>query len=257
MLSKHNQILLLIGGLAVAASLTILGVFVATDAERSAIQSETERSMELQSVGDELAASLRDQQEAVLAYLVSGDPASVSRYAAAIATERGSIETIRAGVNGQPVLAAAFDKVTSASTAWRTDFGDPAILAVRDGTVAEREAAGRAAVNSHDDVQIATSELITALDGVDQTLHLRTNALNVDRTLATALGVAFELVAAAVSLLFVRRYGRTLERDAASASVLNRFTEVTTFSIDDAAVARSNPRRSDSWSPPMRPSPTS
>jgi diguanylate cyclase (GGDEF)-like protein len=239
-LSKHNQILTLIGGLAVTASLTILAVFVATDAERSAIQAETERSMGLQRVGDDLAASLRDQQEAVLAYIVAGDPASVARYAAAIGTEQASVATIRAAVDGRPAIEAAIDKVAAASDAWRTAFGDPAILAVRSGTIAEREAAGRAAVNTHDGAQTATSDLITALDGVDQTLHLRTNALNVDRTLATALGVAFELGAAVVSLVFVRRYGRTLERDAASASLLNRFTEVTTFAIDDQAVARSN-----------------
>ena len=127
-----------------------------------------------------------------------------------------------------------------ASDAWRTTFAGPAIEAERSGINADRDAARRATVHAHDPVQSASSDLITALDAVDLDLHDRTNDLNITRTLATGIGVAFVLLAAGISLWFVRRYGLTLEREAGRASVLNRFTEVTTFAVDDQAVAASN-----------------
>jgi diguanylate cyclase (GGDEF)-like protein len=239
-LSAHNRILLLIGGLAVAASLTILLGFAGTDAGRAAIQAETETSMELRSAGDDLAAALRDEQESVSAYILSNEPSSLAGYEQAVRDEKGAIGQIQAGLVSQPVIAEALDRVSAASAAWRAEVGEPAIEAMRRGTSAEREAAGRAMVHAHDAVQTATSQLIGALDAVGLGLQQRTNNLNDTRTLATALGVAFELFAAGASLWFVRRYGLTLERDAGRASVLNRFTEVTTFAADDEAVAASN-----------------
>lgn len=240
MLSAHNRILLLIGGLAVAATLTIQLVFVVTDAGRAAIQTEINRSTERQTASYDLAAALHDEQEGVSDYLLGGDSSSLSRYQAAVRDEQGAIDRMRAGVAGEPAIADAVDKVSAASTAWRTDFGEPAIDAALSGTGAERQVAGRLTVQSNEVVQAEMVDLASALDAVDLDLHQQTIALNDTVTLATELGVAFELLAAGVSLLFVRRYGLKLERSAGRASVLNRFTEATTFAADDEAVATLN-----------------
>ena len=240
MLSAHNRILLLIGGLALAATLTIQVVFVTTDAGRARIEAESERSIERQGAGDDLAASLRDQQESVSGYVLGGDPASLARYEAAVGAEKAAVDLIRAGLADQPAIDDALDHVSLASAAWRTDFGEPAIEAVRTGTSAEREAAGLLIVHTHESVQAETAKLVAALDAVDLDLHEQTLALNSIRTVAVELGVAFELLAAVISLWYVRRYGLKLERDARRASVLNRFTEVATFAIDDEAVAAAN-----------------
>ena len=58
--------------------------------------------------------------------------------------------------------------------------------------------------------------------------------------MATAIGLAGLLVAAAIALWLIRRYGRALELEAMHAGVLNRFTEVTSFASDDTAIAASN-----------------
>ena len=42
------------------------------------------------------------------------------------------------------------------------------------------------------------------------------------------------------ALWLIRRFGRALERDAMHAGILNRFTEVTSFAVDDTAIAASN-----------------
>ena len=240
MLSAHNRILLLLGGLAIAATLTIQLVFVVTDAGRAAIEVKVEDSIVRQKAGDDLAAALRDEQEGVSDYLLGGDPSSLSRYQAAVRAEEAAIERIRAGVAGEPAIAEALDKVSVASAAWRTDFGEPAIDAALSGTSAERQVAGRLTVQSNEAVQAETAELVNSLDSVDLDLRGQTTALNRTRALAIELGVAFEVLAAGISLLFVRRYGLKLDGVAGRASVLNRFTEATTFAADDEAVATLN-----------------
>jgi diguanylate cyclase (GGDEF)-like protein len=239
-LSAHNRILLLLGGLAVTATLTIQVVFVVTDAARATIQAESERSFERQSAGDDLAVALRDEQEGVSDYLLGGDPSSLARYEAAVRLELEAVGRIRADVAAYSTIADAVDKVSAASGAWRNDFGQPAIAAALSGTSEQRQAAGRLTVQSNEAVQGETAELVSALDAVDLDLHEQTLALNGTRAMAIELGVAFEVLAAGISLLFVRRYGLKLTRDAGRASVLNRFTEATTFAADDEAVATLN-----------------
>jgi diguanylate cyclase (GGDEF)-like protein len=239
-MSLHNRILVLIGGLALMASLTILVVFVTTDGERAAIQTALDHSAELQVEGDDYAAAIREESESIDDYLLSGDDESLTRYRAALEAETAAAEAIRAGTVGGADLTEALDKATAATAAWRTAFADPAIAAVKAGSATARAAIAQAAVSDQDDAQEHASALIVGLDAVDADLGGRTNALNQGRALATGFGVTFQLVAAAISLLFVRRYGRRLERDAAQSSVLNRFTEVTTFAVGDEDVARSN-----------------
>ena len=238
--SLHNRILLLIGGLALAASLSILVVFVTTDGERAAIQTELDSSAQLQVEGDDYAAAMREESESIDDYLLSGEPESLDRYRAARDAETAAAEAIRIGVVGNAELTQALEKATAATAAWRTAFADPAIAAVESGSAAARAAIAKAAVSDQDDAQELASALIVALDAVDAGLGARTEALNHDRAIATVFGVTFQLVAAAISLFFVRRYGRRLERDAAQSSVLNRFTEVTTFAVGDEDVAKSN-----------------
>jgi len=239
-LSPHNRILLLIGGLALVATLTIQAVFLVTDEQRVNIETQADRSVERRGVGDGLADALRDEQASVANYLLAADPASLALYRQASAQEKVALDQIRADAADQPTITDALDNLAAASAAWRTDFGDPAIDAVRNGTSAERAAAGQALVHTNEAVQAATAELVTALDAVDLDLHAQTIALNGVRSTAIELGVAFELLAAVVSLWFVRRYGLRLAREAGQASVLNRFTEVTTFAVDDEAVAEAN-----------------
>jgi diguanylate cyclase (GGDEF)-like protein len=238
--SLHNRILFLIGGLALAASLSVAVVFVTTDGERASIQAATTASAALQVEGDDLASAIREQSEDIDGYLLSGDPESLARYHQAEEAENAAVDAIRQGLRADLAENGALDEVVAATDAWRATFAAPAIASVTGGSAAARAAVAQAAVRGQDKAQEAVGAPILAIDSLDLRLGARTDALNQDRAIATALGVTFQLIAAGISLLFVRRYGRRLARDAAQSSVLNRFTEVTTFAVGDEDVARSN-----------------
>ncbi len=239
-MSLNNQILVLIGGLALAASLTVLAVFVATDGERGAIQAASDASGRLQVEGDTYNNAMREESEAIDDYLLSNDDASLTRYREAGAVGAAAAEVIRGASRDDPAIAEALTDAVSALARWRTAYAEPAIMSLVIGTAASRAAIAKAAVSDLDEAERTGSALIVALDAHALELNARTNALNTGRAIGTGLGVTFQLFAAGVSLVFVRRYSRRLERDAARSSVLNRFTEVTTFAIDDEDVARSN-----------------
>jgi diguanylate cyclase (GGDEF)-like protein len=123
--------------------------------------------------------------------------------------------------------------------------------------------------------------LITKIADAEADLQVRDEALTRTRALAVAFGIIVMLLAAAASLVLVRRWitaplGRllataglveagavipfvterndeighlarsleamrsTLQHDVDRSGILNRFTEVTTFAVDDAAVAAAN-----------------
>ena len=64
------------------------------------------------------------------------------------------------------------------------------------------------------------------------------------RPLTTMVGTVFAFIvlilAFGIALVVVRRFGHALERDANESSVLNKFTEVTSFASDDSEVAATN-----------------
>jgi diguanylate cyclase (GGDEF)-like protein len=64
--------------------------------------------------------------------------------------------------------------------------------------------------------------------------------LSVTRTAATAFGLGVLVLSAVLSLWLVRRFGRTLEKDALRSGILNQFTEAISFAADDTAVAKAN-----------------
>ena len=129
---------------------------------------------------------------------------------------------------------------TESAPRWRSTFAAPAIAAIQSGSETDKGAIADAAVHDQDDVQAAAGDLVVRLDAVDTGIRDQTASLNQSRAIATGVGVGIQLLAALISLLFVSRYGKRLERDAGQSNVLNRFTEVTTFAADDEAVARSN-----------------
>jgi diguanylate cyclase (GGDEF)-like protein len=238
--SSHRRILLLIGSLAAIASLTIVAVFVVTDGERATLQAADERSSQIQADGDDLSEAIREQSEAIDDFLLTTDAEAVTRYLGATADESAAIAALNTDDVGDPGIHDALALVETESARWRSTFAEPAIAAARSGSPSALASIADVAVHDQDDVQSATSELVAKLDAVDAGLRSQQEALNQRRAIATGIGVGIQLLAAMISLVFVRRYGKRLERDAGQSSVLNRFTEVTTFAADDEAVARSN-----------------
>ena len=86
-------------------------------------------------------------------------------------------------------------------------------------------------------VHLAIALLETEVGNNSARLDVRDEGLTDARTLATMAGLAATLLTVVTSLWFVRRYGRELELDIRRSDVLNRFTEATTFAVDDQGVA--------------------
>lgn len=93
---------------------------------------------------------------------------------------------------------------------------------------------------NHEAIDAAGELLAERIAEVDLALRRRGDDLEAARTAATIVSLAVMLLGSGGALLLIRRFGQVLERDAMHAGILNRFTEVTSFAVDDSAIAASN-----------------
>ncbi|MEA2630525.1 MAG: hypothetical protein QOE66_744, partial [Chloroflexota bacterium] len=107
----------------------------------------------------------------------------------------------------------ALAAVAAENTAWRTSIADPVVAAMQRGSSEAVNAAIQVRGHERETSQDVSSQLLLQIDATASALAVRSDALNQLRVQATAFGVAAELAAACLSLLFVRRYGRTVGRD--------------------------------------------
>ena len=94
---------------------------------------------------------------------------------------------------------------------------------------------------------MTTMPSVQALDRVDRSMARATAELDRQESgvaTTTMVGTVFAFIvlilAFGIALIVVRRFGHALERDANESSVLNKFTEVTSFASDDSEVAATN-----------------
>jgi diguanylate cyclase (GGDEF)-like protein len=135
------------------------------------------------------------------------------------------------------VALAAFQAV---SKEWRDHIAAPAIRAVPAGDVNALAAYRELAPNDRAAIEGAIERLDRVLVRGHDAIEAR-RAANAGATIiGVVVGFGFMLTAFFVAIVAVRRFGRALERDTRDASVLNRFTEVTSFADDDRQVAAAN-----------------
>lgn len=279
--SIRGRVSLLVAGMAVLASVVIGIGYVATEQERIDVQQDGRTVSQLYDLATQLTDAIHDQEAAIDDHLVLESDEAVARYRQSLAIEDRVAERIRADAGEFPDVIAATASIVGTSEAWRQKFAEPAIAAVASGS---RERIDRIIqqVSSDQEPTIAGIDLLVArLNAAQASVSDRDEELARTRALAGGLGIAGMLLAAAASLLLVRRWvtrpldrlletandvqagrsapfrserddeigrlGGALERmrlalqgDAERSSVLNRFTEVTTFSGDDTAVAKAN-----------------
>ena len=212
-MTPHNRVLLLVGGAAVIASLAIAAVFIQTDAAGAKLQADEAAARSLQVLGDQLVNEVHEQNEALDEYLLSADPGPLARYRQAVTDETRTAGEIRAGAGNLSGVTDALARVAAENDAWRATVADPAIAAVQSGSIQAIRAAVQSEIEDTGATHVATSQLESQIDAVGDELGVRSDALNGLRVAATAFGVAIELLAAGLSLWFVRRYGLTVARD--------------------------------------------
>jgi diguanylate cyclase (GGDEF)-like protein len=246
--TNRNRMLLLIGVLAVVASLMSIALsYGVTESERQAVQKDAQRASDLLGLAGKLAGTVSAEHAAVDAYIISSDPGALTRYNAAVSSEAQIAGQIAADAVDLPNVLTELHSLADGMVNWRASFAGPTISAVgRSDSVALR-ALAPAALNDDQPIQAALSDLFAQIESVAATVRQRDGALNVARTAGTLVSLAVMFLAALIALWFVRRYGRELERtheaikaEAERSGVLNRFTEVTAFAVDDTALAAYN-----------------
>ena len=242
-LSPQHRILAVIGGLIVVAFVVIAASYALTEGERADLQADVQTLDALQSDVTQLTAAARNQELSVDEYVLSAGPTTLGDYRAAVDDEIRLVAAIRTSAAELPAIQAAVGNVSGASAAWRSDFAEPTITAVStNGSGAMNLFVGRYAIGlsgahrTHDEL----NALANQLDQANANIYARTSGLSAARTAGTAVGLGALLAAAASALFLMRRYGNALEQVASRADILNRFTEITVFAPDDAAIAASN-----------------
>jgi diguanylate cyclase (GGDEF)-like protein len=239
-LSKNDRVLSLIALLATASFVVGGIVAVVTGDQAATLEAAQGQLSALRQLTDDLTASIRRQQSALDDHVFSRTTATHQRLTDAVERERASSVLIPDATAGLPDVRATLDALEAASADWYSRVAIPAVAAVqvRD-TVALASYAARAG-EDHALVDVAIERASRALDRVAVALGTRRATDDAAQTVGIVVAFGFLALAFGGALVVVRRFGRALEREARQASVLNQFTEVTSFATGDAEVASSS-----------------
>jgi len=282
--SVRNRLFFVIAGMALLSTLSISAVYIATEAERSDVRLDGRAAAGLYDQTVRLSNAIRDQEAAVDDYLLAGTPDTKERYLSAVDSESRVEEAIRElalEMDEYPGVMDAFSLLVRDSSTWREGFAQPAITAVDSGSKVQVARMIDRVARDHDQTLMRLDGLIVELATAQAGINARDDSLSETRSTAVLVGVGLMMLAAAASLVLVRRWvadplgrllttaglveaganvpfvterddeiGRlgsaleemrsALQQDVDRSSILNRFTEVTTFAADDAAVASAN-----------------
>ena len=239
-ISKNNRVLGLIAFMA-ASSFVVGGVVaVITTGEASELSADLSHLTDLRILEQKLAYALRDEEAGLDDYVLSRNTTALGRYGESVSIESQIVERLREETSDLPRLRSSLDRMVTASLAWQSQVAAPVIAAVAaDDRLA---VAGFVAQSPHDHaaVESGIESLDAELVAASEDLGKRQATATTTMMVGTGLAFGFLAVAFGVALVAVRRFGHALELDARQASVLNRFTEVTSFANDDHEVAATN-----------------
>ncbi len=212
--TSNDRVLLVIGAAIVLAAVWIAAVYVRAGALSAAIQADVATARSLHTLGDQLMTDVQRQHEELGKYLMSADSDTLAQYWQAVAGEHRVTGQIEASAGSLAGIAAALADVSAESSQWRTSVARPAIIAADGDSIVRRDGAIRSTIEAPATNRSAVNDFVRQIDVVEADLGARAEALQRFRIQATGLGVVTELVAACLSLWYVRRYGLRIARDA-------------------------------------------
>jgi diguanylate cyclase (GGDEF)-like protein len=239
-LSKGNRVLALIGVMA-AASFAVGGaVYAVTSDDADALDAAKAHLATVRGVAEDLMTSISAEQAALDDYVFSHTAGNLRQFNEAIAREQAAMEALRRVDAGDLDVVSGIKAVEAASIDWRGRVASPAVAAVGLGDNAALDRFAALAGEDHASIDAAEASMRIEMDRAVQDLTQQQAATAGVTIVGTIAAFVFLAVAFGVAMFAVRRFGRALERDARDASVLNRFTEVTSFASDDREVAAAN-----------------
>jgi len=234
-LSAHNRVLVMVGGLGLATALSIGLAFVYIEGQDEVLNKGFDTDEVLQGLTFDLSDASRGREESLVEYILRRDPAALARYQAATRAEAVASREIRNVAADMPEILVALTVVDTASDQWEQIVAEPALASI-EGQVGTYHAEN-VPFQRLERVGLAIALLATEVGNNSAGLDVIDESVSNARTLATQGGLAATFFTLVISLWFVGRYGRELQADIKRSDVLNRFTEATTFAVDDRGVA--------------------
>ena len=212
-MTPHNRVLAFVGGIALIASFAVGAVLFQTTGAESVLQADQSSAHTVDALGDRLLVAVREQQDALDDYILSHDPQALERYRAAEAEEALIADRVGSSAAHLAGVEAALIAVDADNDAWRSSIAEPVIAAMTSGRGSAAAEAIAVRVEQQETSQGVAAGLVKATDDAALDLARRSDALSSLRVTASVAGVTIELLAAGLSLLFVRRYGVRVARD--------------------------------------------
>ena len=234
-LSAHNRVLAMVGGLGLAAALSVGLAFLYIQGQDEVLNVGFDTDEVLQGLTFDLSDASRGREESLLEYILSAEPAALARYKAATEAEAVASRELRQVAADLPEILVALTEVDTASDQWEKIVVEPSLASIEDqvGVYHAENVPWQRLERIGPAIELLATEVDNNSAGLDVIDESVTNA----RTLTTMGGLAATFLTLFISLLFVGRYGRRLQADIGRSDVLNRFTEATTFAVDDRGVA--------------------
>ena len=238
--SSRNRVVAAVAIVAVTAIVIVAVAYAITEAMRLQIEADSQAQDVAQLQAARLGASIEQQQASIGAYLLSGQPNRVEAYRQAVTQQLSLTGGIADALVAFPAVNATLSSLTAATAAWRSSVADRAIAAVQQGDAATKAALIENSQPGLDaTMHSAVAALNTELVATGESIRQRAASLATIRALTMLVGLGMLLVAAALALWLISRFGLALEGEAQRSSVINRFAEATNFAADDRAVAAS------------------
>ena len=207
--SVRNRLFLVIASMAVLSSLAIGAAYAATEGDRQDVRADGRAIADLFDQTVRLSSAVRDQEAAVDDYLLAPTADARARYLGAVAAEARISANMRqtALVTYEyPDIVDALGALVGTADAWRQDFAEPAFAAVDGRRPAEIARLVALVARDQDPTLDGVDALLTKVSDAELDLSTRDETLTRTRAASVAFGIMVMLLAAAASLVLVRRW---------------------------------------------------
>jgi diguanylate cyclase (GGDEF)-like protein len=239
-LSRNNAVLALIAVMAAASVLVGGSMTAILMADQTALDATADRLTALHLLADELTAADHSQELALGDYILSRQLPPRQRYDDAVQAELRVAAALRAATVDLPDVQMALEPRLVASATWRERIAAPVIIAVGSGDAVAITRFAEQAANDRAPMRTTAVAFEAALERAHASLTLSRTSAAGAAGMGIAIAFGFLVLAFGVAMVAVRRFGHALESEARQASIVNRFTEVTSFTEDDHQVATAN-----------------
>ena len=233
-LPSYRRVLATLVVITTVAMLFAGSAYVTVEAQRQSVLDGVTLNQELGIDLGTASEAIHDQELAIDEILLTRTMDRLPAYRQAVADEISTVASMVTSANGMTTLETPLAELAAGTDSWRTTNAEPAIAAVARGDDATAFTHNS---SSHETLDALVAAVGTSIAVERTQLDGTSAAVVASRTIMIILAAAIAFAATLLSMALLIRYGRALERNARQSSLVNRFTEVTSFATDDTQVA--------------------